>query len=274
MASLKSLRKDDLKTLAEERGLSAEGTRAQLVARLEQSGAPDTAPESDAAPAATKPAPKGKGCYIFWLRNGQGQCRPMVADPADGRRKRIQLMPGYEYPLPLTPVDFRKYTSEPESIYPGVAWRYDKTAAAISLEEIAEATVAIHRASIRSPILSKIKARLSKELGAEAMLTLVRQGGEPALEKHYNAIVDKDEALKIPGLNPVLPAGVVKLDGDRAELEHHLCPACGIQTQGIEALRRHNRQQHGPRSHSKAVVQRRAEEHERYLERMEEEAPL
>lgn len=265
MASLKNMRKDDLRALAVERGVDSSGTRAEVIARLEDTAA-DAGEPTPTAPAAPKRAAKGTGCYIFWLRHGQGQCRPMVTDPADGRRKRIQLMPGYEYPLPLTPVDFRKFASEPETIYPGVAWRYNKTGAPISLEEISEATIAIHRASVRSPILSKIKAKLSKELGAEAMLTLVRQGGEPALERHYNAIAEKGEQLQIPGLNPQLPAGIVKLDGDRAEVEHHLCPKCGTQTTGIEALRRHTRTQHSRRKQSGAVGQRTAEAMEREAE--------
>ncbi len=205
---------------------------------------------------ATADAPPQKGCYVFWLRQGQNQCRPQVKDPADGIRKRIQLVPGHEYPLPLTPVDFRRYTDDPASIYPGVAWRYDNDATPIVLREIEESQIAIHRATVRSPILSRVKARLSRELGPSAMVTLERQGGEPSLVRHYNSIVSDDEQVELPGLNPSLPAGVVKIGGDaeeRVEAAEHVCKDCGYQASGAAALKGHRSGKHPKRKKKKAA---------------------
>ena len=203
---------------------------------------------------ATMDAPPQRGCYVYWLREGQNQCRPMVLDPADGIRKRIQLMPGHEYPLPLTPIDFRRVSDEPGSIYPGVAWRWDDAGSPIVLREIEESQIAIHRATVRSPVLAKIKTRLSQELGAGAMLTLERQGGEGALVQHYNSIVGDDEQLVLPSLNPDLPAGVVKIDADedeRAEAAEHVCKDCGYQAGGAAALKKHRSTKHPKRKKKK-----------------------
>ena len=203
---------------------------------------------------ATADAPPQKGCYVFWLRDGQNQCRPMAKDPADGVFKRIQLLPGHEYPLPLTPIDFRKKVDEPETIYPGLAWRWDANATAIVLHEISESQVAIHRATVRSPILAKVKARLKQEIGSGAMVTLERTGGVGALIDHYNEIVDKGERVELPDLNPSLPAGVVKMDGDaedHAEAAEHVCKDCGFQASGTRALKGHRSSKHPKRKKKK-----------------------
>ncbi len=207
---------------------------------------------------ATADAPPQTGCYVFWLRHGQGQCRPELRDPADGIRKRIQLLPGYEYPLPLTPVDFRRYTDDPGSIYPGVAWRYDADATPIVLREIEEGQIAIHRATVRSPILSRIKAYLSRELGSSAMVTLIRQGGEPALVRHYNALIGDGEQVVLPDLNPSLPAGVVQIGGDaeqRIEAAEHVCKDCGFQSSGAAALKAHRSSKHPKRKKKRAAAE-------------------
>lgn len=187
-----------------------------------------------------------KGCYVFWLRDGMSQVRPLVVDPETGESFRIQLEPGFEYPLPLEPSAFRRNPAEPETITPGLVFRYDSQRAPIALREISEQAVNDFRATVRGPLMTRVLHTLNHELGASAVAALKRSGGDAALIKHYNTIVAEDQQVQMPGPNPEKPEGVTEIGSDRDLAEESLtaCGKCGVQLKKHGDLKAHMKQAH------------------------------